>query len=1018
MDRNFIDGFLEWQANPEITGVNKLPNHTTFMPYESEKKAKKCNRYESSLCTLLNGTWKFKFCKNYKFIDENFANVDFDSSNWDDIIVPMPWNMQGYGQNQYCNISYAFEHDEDVFPPYAPQKNNPVGCYIKKINVNADKLSKRNIICFEGVESAFYLYVNGEKIGYSESSFNRAEFDISKYLVEGENTIGVEVYRFCTGSWLECQDMWRMAGIFRDVYIYTTEKSYIKDYRISASPNESYKDGYFDISIKTEGVYESLSVVLQVFDEKGDIVALDSQYSQDNNVTELRGIVTNLNLWSCESPYLYTYIITLKNNGVPIEILSGKIGFRNIEIKDGVILINGERVIFKGVNRHEFDCKTGRYMTEETMVSDIIQMKKNNINAVRTSHYPNCPRWYELCDEYGIYVVDENNMETHGTNHSKLIGCPQIPASRPEWERAVMDRIKALYYRDKNVTSVVAWSLGNESLGGENLKKMYEWLKNKDNTRFVQYECDKDADEKLISDVQANMYAKPYECEEYALNKEDNRPYILIEYTHAMGNSCGSTSEYTKLWDTHRCLQGGFVWDWVDQTILTKDENGNEYLAYGGDFGESLHDGNFCADGLLFGDRKPSPKLYEIKKLYQNIDFRIVDIQKGLIEITNKFMFTNLNKYELYWAQVVDKDIVKENVVDLDVAPKSKQMLKLNLKKIDKEFYLNFEFRTKEKEKWCDEGHEIASEQFVINEYKGMYEDLEEGKVLTVVENYGNLHIYNDKISVNFERRAKNQLSSIKVNDKEMLLKPVRFNFWRALTDNDRGSKAGSRLGTWRDAGETDGIFNNTFFMLDGYEILDEGKKVVVKSSATIFTQPVSTATIIYTITSKGIEFEYEFLPNETLPEIPEVSMLFELSGDFENVSYLGKGPFENYVDRNCGAQIGYYNTTVTDMYTDYVKPQECGNRTEVRYAILKGDNKSFKIVANKEFQLNVSHYLPKELENAPHKKDLPKTNKTILRVIAKQQGVGGYNSWGATCNSKYLNRTDEVYKSKFQLLF
>ena len=478
--------------------------------------------------------------------------------------------------------------------------------------------------------------------------------------------------------------MWRLGGIFRDVYIYTTEKEYIRDFEIHAEPDSTLHDGYLDVILKTNGTYEGLGIDMSIIDSDGAVVALDSRYANEDHITHMKAIVTNVKPWSAETPDLYTVVFTLKNNGVPIEYISTKIGFRSVEIKDGIIRINGERVVFKGTNRHEFDCHTGRYISEEVMRKDIELMKLNNINAVRTSHYPNCPCWYELCDEYGLYVIDENNMETHGTGWSQIIGCPQLPASRPEWEKACMERIKALYQRDKNCTCVVAWSLGNESLGGETPKKMYRWIKEQDKSRFVHFECDRAPDEKELSDVQSKMYARPWECEEYALSGRDKRPYILCEYTHAMGNSCGSTDEYTTLWDKYPCLQGGFVWDWVDQSILTKDENGVEYLAYGGDFGENPHDGHFCGNGLLFGDRAVTPKLAEIKKLYQNVEFKAIDAAKGIIEIKNKFLFTNLSKYELYWCQCSDKGIISDGVVNVDIKPFEKKVVDLELGKLPK----------------------------------------------------------------------------------------------------------------------------------------------------------------------------------------------------------------------------------------------------------------------------------------------------------------------------------------------
>ena len=561
--------------------------------------------------------------------------------------------------------------------------------------------------------------------------------------------------------------------------------------------------------------------------------------------------------------------------------------------------------------------------------------------------------------------------------------------------------------------------MGNESLGGETPKKMYKWLKEQDKSRFVHFECHRSPDEKELSDVQSKMYYRPWECEEYALTGRDSRPFILCEYTHAMGNSCGSTDEYTTLWDKYPCLQGGFVWDWVDQSILTTDEQGREYLAYGGDFGENPHDGHFCGNGLLFGDRKETPKLVEIKKLYQNVDFKAIDPEKGIIEIKNKFLFTNLNEYELYWCQCSDKGVYRDGVATVDVQPGEKKVVDLELGKVgNTECYLNLELRLKEDSEWAQAGHIVAWEQFVINEFENVYDELEEEEPLLVDDTYGSLRIISEDAVVRFERRERNQLYSIKIGGEELLSQPMRFNFWRALTDNDRGSRAGSRLGCWRDAGDTPGIFNNTKWSIENYQILDEGKKVVVTSGATICTQPESKGQVVYTITSKGIEIDMQFFPDDSLPEIPEVSLLFELPPDFENVTYLGEGPEENYIDRRNGSTIGLYNTTVNDMFVDYLKPQECGNRTGVRYATIVGNKKVFSIVAEPVMELNVCHYLPKELEDVWHKKDLPEYNKTVVRCIARQQGVGGYDSWGAHCNDIYKNKTDKTYRLKFQIRF
>ena len=1007
----------EW-LDPELNAINRAPARADYFAYPSREMAEQGVREESSNFLSLNGMWKFNWVKDQTERPVNFYRLDFEDQYWVDFPVPGIWEMNGYGDPLYRNSGYAWSNQFTPDPPKIETVNNHVGSYRKTVEIPASWKGQQVFLHVGSATSNLYVWVNGKFVGYSEDSKLAAEFDITGYVRPGKNLIAMQVYRWCDGSYLEDQDFFRFNGIFRDVYVYTTERQYIRDYEVIAEPDVTLSDGYADILVKTNGSYESLSLDLNILDKDGNTVALDSQYANEDHQTKLKAIVTDVNVWSSENPYLYTMVITLKDNGMPIEYISQKIGFRKVEIKDGIIRINGQRVIFKGTNRHEFDCHTGRYISEDVMRYDIEMMKKSNMNSVRTSHYPNDPKFLELCDEYGLYVIDENNMETHGTGWSTIVGCPQLPASRPEWEKACMERIKATYNRDKNITSVVCWSLGNESLGGAVPKKMYQYIKDADKTRFVHFECDRSPDEKELSDVQSKMYAKPWDCEEYAVTQRDGRPYILCEYTHAMGNSCGSTDEYTRLWDKYPCLQGGFVWDWVDQSILTKDENGKEYLAYGGDFGENPHDGHFCGNGLLFGDRSVTPKLCEIKKLYQNVDFNAIDASRGIIEIKNKFMFTNLNEYELHWSQCSDKGEFCSGTLACDIAPGEKAVIDLELSRIKTECYLNLEFVTKEDTSWCDAGHIVAEDQFVINEFENTYDELETDQPLIVDDTYGSLRVISDDVNVRFERRERNQLYSIKIGSEELLSAPMRLNFWRALTDNDRGTRAGSRLGCWRDAGDTPGIFNNTKWSINNYKVLEDGKKVIITGGATVCTQPESKAQIIYTITSKGMEIDLQFYPDASLPEIPEVSVLFELPKDFENLTYLGNGPEENYIDRCNASKIGLYNTTVNDLWVNYLKPQECGNRTGVRYATLVGDKKVFSVVAEPQMELNVSHYLPKEIENVWHQKDMPEYNKTVVRLIARQQGIGGYDSWGAHCNDIYKNKTDKTYRLKFQIRF
>lgn len=1013
MERNFTDGYSEWHSNPEVVGVNMLPHRATFMPYGSFEEAKSCDRFASSRCKSLNGKWRFKLFENYVYRPADFSQPAYDTHNWDTVIVPCSWEMQGYGTPRYCNVRYPWEGHEDICPPNAPSKFNPVGCYVKRFRISEDSIrdNKRFVVAFEGVESAFYLYINGNRIGYSESSFNRAEFDITKYLIAGSNVLAVEVYHYCTGSWLECQDMWRLGGIFRDVYLYSTEREYIRDFTAVATPDVQCKDGNLDLTIKTNGAYEGLSVEMTLLDEEGSIVGLDSQCADENHQISLRAYVADAKLWSAEHPDLYTLVLCLKNNGSPLEYIGTKIGFRKVEIREGVLLVNNRRVVLKGVNRHEFSCDTGHYVSLETMERDIRLMKQNNINAVRTSHYPNDPKWLELCDRYGLYVIDENNLETHGTRGSKIVGAPQLPDYRREWRPACMERVKSLYERDKNHACVVAWSLGNESLGGSNMKEMYDYLKKTDPTRIVHYECHGAPDEKELSDVYSRMYAMPEELEAYVKDPKANRPMLLCEFSHAMGNSCGSTREYTELWDKYEKLQGGFVWDWADQSVRTADGDGNEYLAYGGDFGEQPTDGNFCGNGLLFGDREVSPKMAEIKALYQNVSFEPIDIECGVFRVTNHFLFTNLREFNFNWQQCSSKMVLREEAIVIDLAPGESKVIDLELNRvISTEWYLNVAFTLAEDTLWAQAGHQVAVAQFVMNEFELDMPELEGGLPLLVTDTYGTLKIMSDDFSVAFNRRD-GKLTSIRANGEELLAAPAGMNFWRACTDNDRGAHAPIRLGMWREAGRY------ASYQIEDYEIVENGKKVIVTVSGRVYTQSPCTIGIIYTVTSKGVEFDITFLPEAELPEIPEISMMLRLTDGFETLKYLGKGPDENYIDRDNGVRLGLYETEISGLFVPYLKPQEHGNRTGVRYAVIKGKKKALSFVAAPQFELNVSRYTPWELEEAAHVKDLPPTDKTVVRVAARQQGVGGYNSWGARPNPVYQNQADRIYRLKFTLL-
>lgn len=1006
-----INGFNEWQNTPEVVEINRLPSRASFMPFENADKALKGDRFQSGRCILLDGIWKFKHFENYKSRIISFAEPTFDSTEWDDLPVPSSWQLYGYDKPIYVNTQYPWEGNERLHPPFAPTEDNSVGCYIRKFTLPKGFKKDRIVICFEGVESAFYLYVNGVKYGYGETTFRHSEFDITDLLTEGENTIGVEVYRWCTGSWLEDQDFFRLSGIFRSVYLYTTEKQYIQDFSLKAEPDINYKSGTLETTLFLGEKTPYTEIEMTVYDANGDVAAFDSFTAENEKKVSLKATVPFVRLWNAEHPYLYTVLFTLRNEaGESFEFTSVKTGFRKIEIKGNVVLFNGKRLLLKGTNRHEFSCFTGRTLSKEVMLSDIKSMKANNINAVRTSHYPNCQDFYDLCDEYGLYVIDENDLESHGTRGYDHPSTPLIPDGFDMWLPSCMDRITSLYERDKNHPSVICWSLGNECSGGKNFKRMYDYLKEKDSTRFVHYEGiwnDFDYD-RQVTDVYSNMYAKPEECENI-MTKYPDKPYMLCEYSHAMGNSCGGNEKYMALFDKYPSFLGAFVWDFVDQAIVTETADGKKYFGYGGDFGDFPNDGVFCGNGLLFADRTETPKMAEIKRLYQNVEISAADAGKGKIRIKNGFMFSNLSEYNLHFQQISGNKVLHSGDLTVDIAPDGEKEVKLDIKKnIDGEWYLNVLVEQRDSVKWAKAGHVVAKKQFVINEYKLGKKNIAKAEMTAVTE-YGTVYVYGGDMEVRFSKRH-HRLYSVKKGGTEYLNAPVVPQFWRALTDNDKGNKMNVRCGTWRDAGK-DASF-------DIYEVKETGKTVIVKSRFKAFTFPKeTTGEVIYTVGSEGIHIDYSVDIPEGVPEVPNIALLFESAESFHSLEYLGKGPFENYIDRNKGSDIGLYKTDIKSLYVPYLNPQEHGNRTEVRYAKLIGTKKSLLIEADKSMEINICRWSADELERATHGYELSENDKPYITVSARQMGIGGYDSWGARTLPEYENKAGEKYSVGFSVI-
>ncbi|AEI44514.1 glycoside hydrolase family 2 TIM barrel-domain containing protein [Paenibacillus mucilaginosus] len=1023
-----VNGFPEWNNNPDVYEVNRMKAHASLMPFDTVEEALAGRKAEARRYRSLNGDWKFSFAENPEKRIQEFYRTDYDVSGWDTIPVPSHWQLQGYDYPQYTNIRYPWEKTEDIKAPFAPTKYNPVGSYVRSFEVPEEWKGEPVYLSFQGVESAFYVWVNGDLVGYSEDTFTPAEFDVTPYLVPGENRLAVEVYRWCDASWLEDQDFWRMSGIFREVYLYSTPAVHIYDF--FARPELEADYGSARLVIDAELVnYASAyngqaSLEAQLYDAAQQPLwnePLRWQEAVDGTASktlQLTGSVNAPLLWSAEQPNLYTLVLSLRgDNGGLLETVSCRVGFRKFELEDGLMKINGKRIVFKGVNRHEFSCDRGRSVTAEDMLADILLMKRHNINAVRTSHYPNHPLWYDLCDEYGLYVIDETNMETHGSwEYGQREEGDTVPGSKPEWTGAVLDRANSMLQRDKNHPSIIIWSLGNESFGGDNFIKMHDFFKEADPSRLVHYEGvfhwrASDA----ASDMESHMYTKPDRVEEYAL-QWPKKPFILCEYSHAMGNSCGNLKKYTDLTDKYPVLQGGFIWDWIDQSIRTKTEDGTEYFAYGGDFGEPLHDGNFCGNGLIFADRTVSPKIHEVKACYQNVRFESVNLQEGRVKVHNAFLFTDLGEFRCVYQVQKNGRTVQEGELSLQLAPLDSAELTVPLElpkeaSRGEEYLLNISLVLRESAKWADAGHEVAFGQFVLPVAASGAASKSDAKPapLALDETGEEIAVSGGGFRAAFDKRT-GSLISYSFQGTELLQEGLAPNFWRAYTDNDKGSKLHERSAVWRSAGAER--------TLTGLAAELQGASAVIRAEYSLPAGVGTTCTVLYTVKPDGeVEVALELVPGEGLPEIPEIGTMLVLGGSFGELAWYGRGPHENYWDRSNGARIGLYEGRVADQFVPYLRPQECGNKTGVRFAtVTNGTGLGLRITGEPEFELNALPYTPAELEEHDHVYKLPQSGKTVLRINYKQMGVGGDDSWGAKTHPEYTLFANRTYAYRFTL--
>ena len=993
---------LKWLVDPSVFEVNRLKAHSDHRYYQNVEEA--LNDKQMKLKQSLNGTWYFSFAKNPQERLADFYKEDTDCYHFETINVPGHIQMQGYDHMHYINNLYPWDGHEELKPPYISMKDNPVASYVRYFEIDEELKNKTTRLVFDGVETAFYVWLNGTFIGYSEDSFTPASFDITHALKDGVNKLAVEVFKFSSASWLEDQDFWRFSGIFRDVSLYAIEDMHINDLFVKTNLKNNYKDAEVKISLDIIGQKNGY-LDIDLYDSNNNVI----YQNKTNLVNDISFELNDVSLWSSESPTLYKLLLVLRDmDGNVIEAVPQNIGFREFKLDHGIMKLNGKRLVFRGINRHEFSADKGRAISEEEMLFDIKFMKRHNINAVRTSHYPNQSLWYELCDQYGIYLIDEANLESHGT-WQKLGACEpsyNVPGNLIEWHDTVIDRANSMLQRDKNHPSVLIWSCGNESYAGTNIVDIANFFRKTDPARLVHYEgCVWNRDYSDATDMESRMYAKAFEIEEY-LNSNPLKPYISCEYMHAMGNSLGGMEYYTRLEDKYEKYQGGFIWDYIDQAICYTNNYGEKVLGYGGDFKDRFTDSNFCGNGIVFANRDVSPKAQEVKYLYQDI---IIEPNDDGAMITNKMMFSSTSKYKFVYSLKQGKTILQKGTFIADVKPgESKQIYFSWLIPSDGEFIKTVSAQLVEDKLWASKGFEVAFGQDVVGKYSSTKTT---NKPLKIVEGVGNLGIKYDNFEALFA--IGRGLISLKYNNQEYIASEPKPVFSRASTDNDRGCMHEVSSSMWFAA--------SSFYQCTNYnyEISPDKTSVKIYFEYTLPVTPVTTVDVIFDIRSPGvIRVDFHYHGKKGLPELPLIGMNFKLYNDVDRFEYLGKGPQENYSDRKAGAKLDVYNCLVKDNLSPYLVPQECGNRCDLRYlAILdcKKQGICFKMV-DSPFEANVLPYSMQTLESVMHQEELPKSYFTYVTISARQMGVGGDDSWGSLVHDEYRINAEEDITYSFEI--
>jgi len=999
---------LDWLENPEIFRVNRMDAHSDHWFYE---KMDQLNLEDNMpLKQNLNGKWRFSYSENPSLRIKDFYKEDFDVSGFDYIEVPGHIQLQGYDKCQYINTMYPWEGHDELRPPHISKTYNPVGSYVKFFEVKEELKNKQTFISFQGVEIAFYVWVNGEFVGYSEDTFTPSEFDVTNYLKNGENKIAVEVYKRSSASWIEDQDFWRFSGIFRDVYLYAIPETHIKDLFVKTDLHDDYKNAKLKAELKMVGNTET-TIEAYLEDKAGNKLVTYDKVPVFNELT-LTLDVKNISLWSAEEPNLYTlYVLVHKKDGSLVEVVTQKIGFRHFEMKDKIMCLNGKRIVFKGVNRHEFSARRGRSITKEDMLWDIKFIKQNNINAIRTSHYPNQSLWYRLCDEYGIYLIDETNLESHGS-WQKMGQCEpswNVPGSLPEWQAVVLDRAESMLERDKNHPSILIWSCGNEAYAGEDIYQMSEYFRKKDPSRLVHYEgvfWNREYDK--TSDMESRMYAKAVDIEEY-LNNDPSKPYISCEYMHSMGNSTGGMMKYTELEDKYQMYQGGFIWDYSDQALYRKLPNGKETLSYGGDFTDRPSDYNFSGNGIIYADRTPSPKAQEVKYLYQNI--KLCPDENG-VTINNQNLFINTDNFDLYYTAQKEGQLLQEGQINVSVEAGEEKYIKLPFESFNclEEILFTVSLRLSEDTLWANKGHEIAFGQKVITKKENVNNNSSSNFKMKVVHGDVNIGVHGKDFKVIFSKQE-GGIVSLRYAQKEFITRTPKTFYWRATTDNDRGNKHEFRCAQWLSA--TVGQRYVDFSMEES------DNKIVLHYAYALPTIPATNVNVTYEVEENGmIKVNVLYNGVNGLPELPVLGMNFRLLSEFNSFSWYGMGPDENYIDRCEGAKLGVYESTPVENLSKYLVPQECGNRTGTRWVQIQNEKgEGLKFIYDKTpFEFSVLPYNNMELENALHQEDLPPINFTNVNIIGKQMGVGGDDSWGAPVLTEFCIDSSKNLEYSFKI--